>query len=982
MNVKDNPHKIDPSILDGLAIQLEGDFFVDEKMRILYATDGSVYKEYPLAVVYPKNESDIQKLIHFSNQYKVALIPRAAGTSLGGQVVGNGIVVDISKHLNKVIEVNTEESWVRVEPGVIRDELNYYLKNQNLYFAPETSTANRAMVAGMVGNNSCGANSIVYGSTRNHVLELKGFLSNGDAISIKALDDNEIDNKIQLKNREGEIYRFLFDNLSKPAIQSQIKDNFPKESIHRRNTGYAVDVLLEQAPFEPTGRAFNLAELICGSEGTLMFITEIKLNLVPTPPKYKIVVAAHFQTLEESLKATVFAMKFAPSACELMDKVILDCTKANVEHRKNRFFVKGDPAAILCVEFSSDDTAYTQKMAQQFTLLLEKENLGYQYPLIEGNDINKVWSLRKAGLGLLANIPGDPKAVAVVEDTAVHIEDLPAYIMEFEQMMQKYGQKSVYYAHAGAGELHLRPILDLKLKNDRILFRQIAEDTAHLVKKYDGSLSGEHGDGRVRGEFIPLMVGIENYQLLRDLKYTFDPENLLNPNKIVDTPPMDTSFRYEEDQKTTQFDTVLDFSEDQGILRAAERCNGCGECRKLPLSGGTMCPSYMATKNEKDTTRARANILRDFLTNSDKENKFDHQEIYDVMDNCLSCKGCTSECPSNVNIPALKAEFLHQYYKEHGVPLRTKAIANINSLNKLGSKFAKLSNYFMTNKFFSSQMKKRLGIAEKRSLPYIYAESLEQWFMKIKDKQKVKYRNGKVYLFIDEFTNFNDVPIGQKAVQLLNKLGYEVDYIKHKESGRAHLSKGLLDKAKELANYNVSIFTSWINNDTPLIGIEPSTILTFRDEYLRLVDEPLKDKAKNLAKNCFMIEEFIYQEMEKGNITNKSFTKEPQVIKLQGHCHQKSLSSADYSAWIMGLPENYVVDVIPSGCCGMAGSFGYEKEHYDLSMQIGELVMFPAIRSAEKAIIASSGTSCRHQIKDGTERIALHPIEILFDALV
>lgn len=977
-----NPYQIDPSILDGLATQLEGEFFVDEKMRILYATDGSVYKEYPLAVAYPKNESDIQKLIHFSNQYKVALIPRAAGTSLGGQVVGNGIVVDISKHLNKVIEVSTEGSWVRVEPGVIRDELNYYLKDHKLYFAPETSTANRAMIAGMVGNNSCGANSIIYGSTRNHVLELKGFLSNGDAISIKALDDNEIDNKIQQKNREGEIYCFLFDNLSNPDTQSQIKENFPKESIHRRNTGYAVDVLLEQAPFEPTGRAFNLAELICGSEGTLMFITEIKLNLVPTPPKYKIVVAAHFQTLEESLKATVFAMKFAPSACELMDKVILDCTKANIEHRKNRFFVKGDPEAILCVEFSSDDTAYAQKMAEQFVLLLEKENLGYQYPLIEGNDINKVWSLRKAGLGLLANIPGDPKAVAVVEDTAVHIEDLPAYIMEFEQMMQKYGQKSVYYAHAGAGELHLRPILDLKLKKDRILFRQIGEETAHLVKKYDGSLSGEHGDGRVRGEFIPLMVGEANYQLLRDLKYTFDPENLLNPNKIVDTPPMDTSFRYEEDQKTNQFDTVLDFSEDQGILRAAERCNGCGECRKLPLSGGTMCPSYMATKNEKDTTRARANILRDFLTNSVKENKFDHQEIYDVMDNCLSCKGCTSECPSNVNIPALKAEFLHQYYKEHGVPLRTKAIANINSLNKLGSKFAKLSNYFMTNKFFSSQMKKRLGIAEKRSLPYIYAESLEQWFMKIKDKQKVKYRNGKVYLFIDEFTNFNDVPIGQKAVQLLNKLGYEVDYIKHKESGRAHLSKGLLDKAKELANYNVSIFTSWINNDTPLIGIEPSTILTFRDEYLRLVDEPLKDKAKNLAKNCFMIEEFIYQEMEKGNITNKSFTKEPQVIKLQGHCHQKSLSSADYSAWIMGLPENYVVDVIPSGCCGMAGSFGYEKEHYDLSMQIGELVMFPAIRAAEKAIIASSGTSCRHQIKDGTERIALHPIEVLFDALV
>lgn len=978
-----NKYNIDSSLLQSLTKQLEGEFFTDDAMKVLYSTDGSVYKEYPLAVAYPKNDSDVQKLIHFANQYKVPLIPRAAGTSLGGQVVGDGIVVDISKHFTNVLELNEKESWVRVQPGVVRDELNYYLKDKNLYFAPETSTANRAMIGGMVGNNSCGANSIVYGSTRNHVLELKGYLSNGEPVEFKALTQKEIDAKLQSKNLDGDIHRFIFEKLSQPQIQTQIKEQFPDPDIHRRNTGYAVDVLLEQSPFIENGRPFNLSELICGSEGTLMFTTEIKLNLVPIPPKNKVVVAAHFKTLDESLKSTIYAMKFSPTACELMDKIILDCTKANAFYNKYRFFVKGDPEAILCVEFSSDDIAIAQKQAQHFIQLLEKENLGYHFPIIEGNDINKVWALRKAGLGLLANIVGDPKAVAVVEDTAVHIKDLPDYIREFEEMMQKYGQKSVYYAHAGAGELHLRPILDLKIKEDRVLFRQIGYESALLVKKYNGSLSGEHGDGRVRGEFIPLMVGDANYQLLRELKYTFDTNNLFNPNKIVDTPPMDTFLRYEEDQVTRTFETTFDFSDDQGILRHAERCNGCGECRKLPITGGVMCPSYMATRNEKDTTRARANTLRDFLTNSTKANKFDHKEIYDSMDLCLSCKGCTSECPSNVDMPMLKAEFLNQYYKEHGIPLRTKMIANINSLNKLGAKFAKASNFFLTNKFFSKVMKKRLGIAAQRSMPYIYAESLEQWFLKYKDKQGVRYRKGKLYLFIDEFTNFNDVPIGIKTVKLLNKLGYEVDYIKHKESGRAHLSKGLLEKAKEYANHNVPLFANWINSDTPLVGIEPSTILTFRDEYIKLAaNKDIKEKAKQLAKNCFTIEEFICNEIDKGNIDSKPFTKEAKYIKLQGHCHQRAHSSVDFSARIMRLPENYKVDVIPSGCCGMAGSFGYEEEHYKLSMDIGNLVLFPSIRRTPDAVIAAPGTSCRHQIKDGTQKESFHPIEILYDALL
>ncbi len=1012
--------------LGTLEIQLDGDFFFDKKMRTLYATDASVYKEYPLAVAYPKSKKDIQTLIQFARDNKTSLIPRTAGTSLGGQVVGNGIVVDVSKYFNQIIEVNKEENYVIVQPGVVRDELNRQLKSTGLFFAPETSTANRAMIGGMVGNNSCGTNSIVYGSTRDHVIALKGFLSDGSEVVFQNLskDDfykkcndtfirndalnasekynnnalhastvanastianiSDTNNNWHASTLESNIYSFLNDVLSNKETQNEILEQFPNQKIHRRNTGYAIDELLKQQPFAENGKPFNLSELICGSEGTLAFITEIKLNLVPLPPKEKVVVAIHFKTLEESLRATVIAMKHQPTACELMDKIILDCTKQNIEQSKNRFFVKGDPAAILCVEFHAATKEEAEAKAKTLQADFEKENVGYHFPFLFGNDITKLWNLRKAGLGLLANIPGDRKAVAVIEDTAVTVEDLPNYIGEFTDMMNKHKQQSVYYAHAGAGELHLRPILDLKKKEDRVLFRTIATETAELVKKYNGSLSGEHGDGRVRGEFIPLMIGEKNYQLLRRLKQTFDPDNIFNPGKIVDSPPMDTSFRYEENQVTQQFKTVFNFDKDDGILRAAEKCNGSGDCRKLPGSGGTMCPSYMATRNEKDTTRARANILRDFLSNSTETNKFNHQEIYEVMDLCLSCKGCTSECPSNVDIPTLKAEFLHQYYKDNGVPLRTKAIANIGKLSKLAMIFPSLSNFGLSNKYTSKILKKFLKIAPQRSMPLYYKETLLSWYQKNRKSLEVTVnQKGKVYFFFDEFTNFNDVEIGIKALKLLSKLGYEVDYLEHVDSGRAHLSKGLIEEAQKLAKQNVSIFRTWINKDVPLIGIEPSAILSFRDEYPRLVNKDEVEAAKKLAQNCFMIDEFIAQEIQKGNITSAQFTKATKQIKLHGHCHQKSLSTIESSIQLMSLPENYHVENIQSGCCGMAGSFGYEEEHFEVSMQVGELVLFPAVRNADaETIIAAPGTSCRHQIKDGTKRHALHPIEVLYDALL
>jgi FAD/FMN-containing dehydrogenase/Fe-S oxidoreductase len=958
---------------------IKGEIFWDISTRLQYATDASAYREIPDAVALPKSKEDLQVIIAFAQKHRIPLIPRTAGTSLAGQVVGKGLIVDMSRYWGKIIELNTTDHWVRVEPGVILDELNQYLKPYGLFFGPETSTSNRCMMGGMVGNNSCGSHSIIYGSTRDHTISVKMMLDDGNEYEFEPLTKSEFEEKLNLQNREGELYRQIHGMLSAKEIRAEIRQQFPKPTIQRRNTGYALDLLLENKIYSDSDEPFNLCNLIAGSEGTLGFITEIKLNLVPLPPKHKALVCVHLANREEAFKANLIALKHGPGAVELMDNMILECTKGNIEQRKNRFFIQGDPGAVLIVEFARESVEEIDYAAKQMESQMRKAGYGYHYPVVWGADIAKVWALRKAGLGVLSNIEGDAKPVSLVEDTAVDVEDLPEYMKEFEQIMTSYNLDCVYHAHIGSGELHLRPVLNLKDELDVNLFRTIAFEVAHLVKKYGGSMSGEHGDGRLRGELIPVLVGDKVYQLMKDVKNAWDPNGIFNPNKIVDTPPNNTSLRYTPGQKEPKLITIMDFSKVGGMLRAIEKCNGSGDCRKTELAGGTMCPSYMATRHEANTTRARANILREFITNSENKNPFDHKEIYDILDLCLSCKGCKNECPSSVDMAKLKAEFLHQWYKSHRVPLRSWLIANITHIYAIGKFVPAFANFFLTNRITKGVMTKTLGFAQERQLPLLSKTTLKHWHKKKKNPTKGK----RVYLFADEFTNYNDTSIGIKAIEVLEHLGYQVVIPKISESGRTYISKGLLKTAKRLANRNVTLLSQIISSDKPLIGIEPSAILSFRDEYPDLVDDKLKPNALELSENSLLFEEFFMHEVEAGRITKDMFTKDKRSIKLHGHCQQKAVASTNQTKAMLSFPENYRVKEIPSGCCGMAGAFGYEREHYDLSMKVGELILFPEVRKTPKEVsISAPGTSCRHQIKDGTNRDAQHPIEIIWEALL
>lgn len=903
--------------------------YTDSLHRIAYATDASAYREIPMAVAYPRDEEDIRWLMDEARRRHTHLIPRAGGTSIAGQVVGSGIVVDVSRYMNRILEINADQRWVRVQPGVVLDELNQALRPYGLFFSPETSTSNRCCIGGMVGNNSCGTHSLIYGATRDHVLDLKYLLAPGV--------------------REEDLRAQLLAWKQDPAMRQRITNAFPDTTLRRRSCGYALDEAIE-------GDDINLTKLICGSEGTLCFVTEITLSLDPLPPAHRWVECAFLDRLDDAWEANLRALQRHPVAVELIDGKILQLAASNIQASRDMEVLHLDgnnlPAAILVSEFRGDELPTETNPSASLTLY--------------DSDVDKVWALRKAGLGVLTSMPGDAKPVGVIEDTAVAPQRLGAYMHDFQAMMQQLGLDCVYYGHISTGELHLRPILNLKDAHDLQRFRQVAEQTARLVHKHHGSLSGEHGDGRLRGEFIPLMYGDEVYDLFRQIKHTWDPEGIFNRGKIVDTPPMDTFLRTEVGQPTSD------------LLRRVERCNGAGVCRKSIRMGGTMCPSYKVSGDELMSTRARANALREYLTHPDSVSFEGKDGIGSILASCLACKGCRSECPSNVDMTALRSEVLQQYYDRHGVPFRTWMVAHMAWVERIGSLVPTIYNWFARTQWTSRLIKRVMRFASERSIPTLSRHSL-RWYIRRMPKTQAKH--GRVYLFADEFTCYQEAELGLHFAQLLTTLGYEVVVPRHVESGRAAISKGCLRLATRYARRNVQLLAPLISEETPLVGIEPSCILSFRDEYPRLLaSSPLAAQSTALAANCLLFDEFLVREMHKGHITSDAFASCTSIY-LHGHCHQKALVGVEKTAECLRSLLHADVHVIPSGCCGMAGSFGYEAAHYATSMAIGEQVLFPAIRQAQQALVAAPGTSCRQHILDGTGVTALHPIEILYCAL-
>ena len=974
--------------------------YTDSLHKIAYATDASVYREIPYGVAYPETEEDVRELMRKAKEKGVDLIPRAGGTSLAGQVVGSGIVVDISKHWNKILEINAEERWARVQPGVVRDELNIALKPYGLFFSPETSTSNRCCMGGMFGNNSCGTHSLVYGSTRHHVIACKAILSDGTLEVIRNYRIIELEARFGERFWEKKSYDTLIEKIYAQLINfaydektaKLIADNYPDKELNRRSCGYAIDEVIETLPI------INLCKLLAGSEGTLAFVTEITVSLDPLPPKEVMAVCGHCDAMEKSFEANLVALKHQPTAVELIDGEILELSKSNAEQQRNRFFVEGDPAALLITELRAETREELDSQAAALEKDLLDSGLIYKCTRVYGGDVAKVWNLRKAGLGILGSMKGDAKPMGVIEDTAVAPSRLPAYMKDFRELLDKLGAKCVFYGHISTGELHLRPILNLKTKEGRVLFRTLAQETALLVKKHRGSISGEHGDGRLRGEFIPLLYGEEAYKLMQQVKQCWDPEGLFNRHKIVDTLPMDSMLRFEEGQQyeidkrleirdKTYFNWKAAFdectapgatgakSQTHALMCTIEQCNGSGDCRKSNIIGGTMCPVFKVSGDELKTTRARANVLREILTRGG-----DWASIKEMLDTCLACKGCRGECPSNVDMTRLRAELLQHYYDQHGTPMRTWLVARTAQMEAIAQYVRPLYNFLVSFKPTALLIKKAIGFASKRQLPKLHKVNLKK--LRTKGQKNI-------WLFLDEFTRNHEPQLAETFVQLLSVLGYGVRIPHHLESGRAAFSKGCMKRAKQLARTNVQWLSCVVTDKMPLVGIEPSCILSFRDEYPDLVTDMMRKEARLLAQRSLLFDEFLLREIKAGHISRENFDQTPMEIFVHGHCHQKALVGVEVMAEVLRSLLNAKVHVIPSGCCGMAGSFGYEKEHYKTSLAIGEMVLFPAIRKATlisqtsdlrpPVYVVAPGTSCRQQILDGTGVKAIHPIELLYN---
>ncbi|WP_245683970.1 FAD-binding and (Fe-S)-binding domain-containing protein [Rhodohalobacter halophilus] len=951
------------------------DIQTDSLTRRLYANDASLYEEIPKGVSFPRSIDDIQTLVRKSKDENFTITARSAGTSLAGQTTGSGVIMDTSRHMDRIIEINAEERYARVQPGVIRDTLLREAAVHGLQFGPDTATTNRCMLGGMIGNNSCGSFSIKHKTTREHILEIDAVLSDGSAVTFKPLSAEELDQKLKLDSLEGEIYRGMLGILKKN--RDEILKHYPHPDIIRRNTGYALDRLCEMDPITPGGRPFNLAELLCGSEGTLAMTASAKVNLVPLP-KHKSLLIPQFDTLHEAMLATVEAVKWKPAAVELVDDIILNATKGNIEQRKNRFFLEGEPKCILIIQFEGDDIEDLESKANQLSKKLIEMSLGYDHPVVTDEDkMRRVWDLRKAGLGLLMGLGAENRSPTFVEDTAVRVEDLPEYVKEFQEILKRHNTSCVFYAHASVGELHLRPVVDTMTKAGLQTMKSIAGEVAELVKKYRGSLSGEHGDGRARAPYIETVLGKEMMPLLRQVKELWDPDYHFNPGKILDPKPIDTDLRFSPEYKKPKVETTFNWRKEKGFDSVVELCNGAGVCRKLAESGGTMCPSYHATREEKDTTRGRANLFRQLFSGK-QQDAFKSDELRDALSLCLSCKACKSECPANVDMAKMKAEFMNGWHKENGSTAGEYFFGHPEKFYPFASFFAPLTNFVNRQKPVKKLLQKIAGIDERRNLPEFAHQTFYNWYRK-NEVQIVRPDRKQVVLLVDLFTNYHEPEIAKAATHVLNRLGYSVIVPGIFPTGRPQISKGFLDEAKEICETNIRRLTPFVDQEIPIIGLEPSEILTLRDEYTDLCSNRLLSKADVLASNTFLWEEFLVTELIAEEFEKPGKGKK---VWVHGHCHTKSLvgnSPLIESFKLLGFDPIE----LQTGCCGMAGSFGYESDKYDVSMQVGEQTLFPQLRDLEDtdAEICSEGFSCRHQIWDGVGKKAMHPAVIMWKAM-
>ena len=953
------------SLVEDLKGLVEGEVRFDPMTRALYSTDASIYQVEPIGVVLPKSEEDVVAVVETAARHGVPVLPRGGGTSLAGQAVGRAVVLDFSKYMRRVLEIDAEQGWVRTEPGIILDELNQHLAPHGVQFAPDPSTSNRGNVGGALGNNSCGAHSILWGKTVDNVAELEVVLSDGSRTSLGPLTREQVEARARAEGLEGGIYRRLAE--IGEAERDEVLARYP--SIQRRVSGYNLDEL--------TGDdGFDSARFVIGSEGTLVTITEARLKLVPLP-RFKGLAVLHFRDVNESMEATVAALELEPAAIELVDEMIVRQARTNLAYSRMMDFVEGDPGALLLAEFYGDSEAEVESKLDGIERRMAAGGLGYAVRrMSDSAQQAKVWAVRKAGLGLMMNVTGDAKPLPFVEDTAVAPEHLPEYVRRFDEIVRDHGTTAGYYGHASVGCLHIRPLIDLKRGEDVERMASISAAISDLVLEFGGAMSGEHGDGLVRSVWNEKMFGPRIYEAFRNVKAAFDPQGIMNPGKIVDSPPMTNDLRYTPGYRPLQLRTGLGYSAEGSFAGAVEMCNGQGACRKV--TSGTMCPSYMVTRDEEHSTRGRANALRAAMSGALPVDSLTSRRLYDVLDLCLECKGCKAECPSNVDMAKLKYEFLDRYHKANGYPLRNRMFASVAALGKAGSFMAPVSNWLLESEGGKELLDRYAGIDRRRQLPSFASQTFEQWFRARGETNGVGGDRGAVVLLADTFTNYNHPELGRAAVKVLERLGYSVVVPSMACCGRPMLSAGMIDRARANAAANVDAVYPFVEQGARVVGLEPSCLLTFRDDYKDLLEGDRR--VSSIADASMLIEELVAEAMADGSDLGP--TSEPGKVLFHGHCHQKALVGTGAAMDVLRSLPGCDAEEIESGCCGMAGSFGMEKEHYDVSMRIGEQGLFGPIRAAEDDVtVVSEGVSCRQQIADGTGANAKHLVEVLADAI-